>query len=127
MFSFKDLISKLIRTSRIGVVIDIRLFHKDREAWHAAVHGVTKSWTWLSNSNDIPFIIAKQWGMWELLLQMKKPWLRYEAPSYRDQRQRSLLFVILYSRVLFSWYLILCNTVRYYLEHKIIFTKLRLM
>ena len=22
---------------------------KDREAWHAAVHGVSKSWTWLSN------------------------------------------------------------------------------
>ena len=22
---------------------------KDREAWHAAVHGVTKSWTQLSN------------------------------------------------------------------------------
>ena len=22
---------------------------KDREAWHAAVHGITKSWTWLSN------------------------------------------------------------------------------
>ena len=22
---------------------------KDREAWHAAVHGVTKSWSWLSN------------------------------------------------------------------------------
>ena len=22
---------------------------KDREGWHAAVHGVTKSWTWLSN------------------------------------------------------------------------------
>ena len=22
---------------------------KDREAWHAAVHGATKSWTWLSN------------------------------------------------------------------------------
>ena len=22
---------------------------KDREAWHAAVHGVAKSWTWLSN------------------------------------------------------------------------------
>ena len=21
----------------------------DREAWHASVHGVTKSWTWLSN------------------------------------------------------------------------------
>ena len=22
---------------------------KDREAWHASVHGVAKSWTWLSN------------------------------------------------------------------------------
>ena len=22
---------------------------KDREAWNAAVHGITKSWTWLSN------------------------------------------------------------------------------
>ena len=22
---------------------------KDREAWHAAVHGVTKSWSWLSH------------------------------------------------------------------------------
>ena len=22
---------------------------KDREAWHAAAHGVTKSWTWLSD------------------------------------------------------------------------------
>ena len=31
----------------------------DREAWHAAVHGVTKSWTWLSDWTDwwteIPF------------------------------------------------------------------------
>ena len=24
----------------------------DREAWHAAVHGVSKSWTWLSNWTD---------------------------------------------------------------------------
>ena len=24
----------------------------DREAWHAAVHGVTKSWTWLSDWTD---------------------------------------------------------------------------
>ena len=26
---------------------------KDREAWSATVHGVTKSWTWLSNSNEL--------------------------------------------------------------------------
>ena len=24
----------------------------DREAWHAAVHGVAKSWIWLSNWTD---------------------------------------------------------------------------
>ena len=28
----------------------LREIVKDREAWHAAVHGVTKSQTWLSNS-----------------------------------------------------------------------------
>ena len=27
---------------------------KDREAWRAAVHGVTKRWTWLSNWTDWP-------------------------------------------------------------------------
>ena len=26
---------------------------KDREAWRAAVHGVTKSWTQLSNWTDV--------------------------------------------------------------------------
>ena len=25
----------------------------DREAWHAVVHGVTKSWTWLSNWTEL--------------------------------------------------------------------------
>ena len=29
----------------------------DREAWHAAVHGVTKSWTQLSDWTDSPFIL----------------------------------------------------------------------
>ena len=27
---------------------------KNREAWHAAVHGVTKSWTWLSDWTILP-------------------------------------------------------------------------
>ena len=28
----------------------------DREAWHAAVHGVAKSWTWLSNWTELNWI-----------------------------------------------------------------------
>ena len=28
-------------------------FVMDREAWHAAVHGVTKSWTWLSDWTEL--------------------------------------------------------------------------
>ena len=30
----------------------------DREAWHSAVHGVTKSWTWLSNWTDWGFYFS---------------------------------------------------------------------
>ena len=28
----------------------------EREAWHAAVHGVTKSWTWLSNWTELSWL-----------------------------------------------------------------------
>ena len=31
---------------------ELREMVKDREAWRAAVHGVTQSWTGLSNYND---------------------------------------------------------------------------
>ena len=40
----------------------------DREAWHAAVHGVAKSWTWLSNWTElninfrICLSISTKWG-----------------------------------------------------------------
>ena len=30
----------------------------DREAWHTAIHGVTKSWTWLSNRSEDLFCIV---------------------------------------------------------------------
>ena len=30
----------------------------DREAWHAAVHGVARSWTRLSNRTELNFFIA---------------------------------------------------------------------
>ena len=49
----------------------------DREAWHAAVHGVPKSWTWLSDWTETELIkthwpfrlhwwASLPWGGWEL-------------------------------------------------------------
>ena len=38
-----------IRDSMNMSLNKLREMMKDREAWHAAVHGVTKSWTWLGN------------------------------------------------------------------------------
>ena len=32
---------------------ELRELVMDREAWHAAIHGVTKSWTQLSDSSDL--------------------------------------------------------------------------
>ena len=47
---------------------------KDREAWHAAVHGVAKSWTWLSNwtatTTKIP---TKKNGLYILLMTVREP------------------------------------------------------
>ena len=32
---------------------ELRELVMDREAWHAAIHGATKSWTWLSDWSDL--------------------------------------------------------------------------
>ena len=36
---------------------------KDREAWHASVHGVAKSWTWLSNWTTNIIYGYKEWSL----------------------------------------------------------------
>ena len=36
-------------------LIELRELVMDREAWHAAIHGVTKSWTRLSNGTELNF------------------------------------------------------------------------
>ena len=38
----------------------------DREAWHAAIHEVAKSWTWLSNRTEL-----KQWACGEYALSLR--------------------------------------------------------
>ena len=35
----------------------------DREAWHAAVHGVTKSWTWLRDWTELNCIFSTRVGL----------------------------------------------------------------
>ena len=48
----------------------------DREAWHAAFHGVAKSWTWLSNWTD--------W-LTEVKGPFTKMWQRLRKPRWREQ------------------------------------------
>ena len=51
------------RMKRLDGIIDsidmslrkLREMVKDRGAWHAAVHGITKSWMRLSNSKGLPW------------------------------------------------------------------------
>ena len=40
---------------------------RDKEAWHAAVHGVTKSWTWLSDWTELNWA-PKNWCFWTVVL-----------------------------------------------------------
>ena len=46
----------------------LREIEKDREAWCAAVHGVTKSWTWLSVNSNKSFVQAWVTHCW--------PWIQ---------------------------------------------------
>ena len=39
-------------TNSLDVSLKLREIVKDREAWHAAIHGVTKSQTGLSNGTE---------------------------------------------------------------------------
>ena len=54
---------------------------KDGEAWHAAVHGVTKSWTWLSEwtppKPEVHTVLFTRRLIWKRLLNLSKPQFLY--------------------------------------------------
>jgi len=61
----------------------------DREEWHAAVHGVAKSWTWLSNWTKLNwnglityFFIKTDYPKLSLVAQMVKIWLQDKRPEF---------------------------------------------
>ena len=62
----------------------------DRKAWHAAVHGVAKSWTWLSNWTELKHcrhsVILKD--AWKILQLVKS-----KLPLYFNKYERGVAFL----------------------------------
>ena len=59
----------------------VRELAMDREAWHAAVHGVTKSWTWLNRDGG---------GWWAAVYGVAQSWTRLKRLSSSSSRATEL-------------------------------------
>ena len=58
----------------------------DREAWHAAIHGVTKSWTWLSDWTELKSLLMLTAAMkFEDACSLQE---RYDQPRQHIKKQR---------------------------------------
>ena len=71
---------------------ELRELVMDREAWHAAIHGVTKSRTWLSDWTELNLP-----AYWETCMQVKKQQLEldmeHQTGSNR-KRSTSRLYIV---------------------------------
>ena len=61
----------------------------DREAWHAAIHGVTKSWTWLSNWTELCVRHSTVCTGLEAGNLMRQKTDQISAPSWRGDTQQT--------------------------------------
>ena len=58
-------------TDSMGMSLsELREWVMDREAWHAAIHRVAKSRTWLSNRTELPEFLLSH--IWELLVSLRR-------------------------------------------------------
>ena len=91
----------------------------DRETWRAAIHGVAKSWTWLSDWTELNWILPffNKWGNWDLieirqfskvtqLVSIQTQDLKPDTTNYKEKKksanQKTQLLLSLYITSLVS-------------------------
>ena len=79
----------------------LREMVKDREAWHAAVHGVTKSPTWLSNCTTTIQLIFEVY-QWYVRASLVAQWQRIRLPCRRHKFDPLEEEMATHSRI-FAW------------------------
>ena len=73
----------------------------DREAWHAAIHGVAKSWTWLSGWTELnfpyhreePMVLLTVWGCNPIMCsksKQQKPFFSLKKKKQNKQKRNCL-------------------------------------
>ena len=60
----------------------------DREAWRAAVHGVTKSRTWLSDWTDLNWNLRKFFYLWSILNPIRRTRKKAEKEEEEEEGDR---------------------------------------
>ena len=69
-----------INFNHMLILSELRELVMDREAWRAVIHGVTKSWTWLSDWTEY---YKKETIFLKLIFQCFYSWTSYERSTWR--------------------------------------------